>query len=169
MPRANGVLVVVVMRTDLCLHKHLSKDEHWYIPAQNRSSEDTPYHPLGIAALHPAVQRLLPASFHLPVLANFLLLGTVPRRRGQVHASRHRRKLILRLLRLELRHRLDLQHCPHLHCPGIADESAEEGHCGFHSRILCDVSLPSRITRSLTNYVLVVPPPRSFASPSSKA
>jgi hypothetical protein len=75
-----NTVVVVVMRADLCLHEHCSQDEHWYFPAQNRSPEDTPHHPLGIAALNSAVQRLLPASFHLPMLAHIILLGTVRRR-----------------------------------------------------------------------------------------
>jgi hypothetical protein len=58
------------------------------------------------------------------MLADIILLGTVPRRSRKVHPIERRRQLLLRILRVELCYGLDIQYCSDLHRSKAANEHA---------------------------------------------
>lgn len=133
-------LVVVGLRADLCVHKLCSQSKHRHLLAQNRRRTHPPHHPLDLPYFHRTIQLVLLLSFHFPMLARFVLLGTVQGWRGKMHRFKHCRQLVLRLLGVELRHRLDIQYCSNLHRSWPANEPTEEDYCGYYSCILCHVS-----------------------------
>jgi hypothetical protein len=164
------VLVVVVLRTNLRRHEHLPQNQHWHFSASNCCAESAPYHPLGFTHFDPGLQCLLLFHLHLPMLANILLLGAVPGRKGQVHSISHRRQFVLRILRVELCHGLDVQYCPNLHHSRLANEPTEEDYSSIHSRILRCVSHSATwSTCSHTDSFTAAPLPQSSAFLSSTA